>query len=126
MHIADAAALSGLSEDTIRFYDKSGMLPVIGRDARGWRDFSPADIDWLRTLFHLRATEMPLEQIKRFAQSAHALDSSAPDQQATRLAILRAHAERLAEKQASLDACKAYLTHKIDIYTRAKETEHDA
>ena len=122
MLIADAAARSGLSEDTIRFYEKSGMLPLIGRDARGWRDFVPADIEWLRTLGHLRATGMPLDDVKAFAVSAHAPDAETTSQQAKRLKILQNHAETLAQRKAELDACDAYLRHKIGIYTSLLET----
>jgi MerR family transcriptional regulator, aldehyde-responsive regulator len=39
MNIAQAAAQSGLTVDTIRFYEKSAMLPKIARDKRGWRSF---------------------------------------------------------------------------------------
>lgn len=122
MHITDAATLSGLPADTIRFYEKSGMLPAIARDARGWRSFGPADIEWLKTLRYLRNTGMPLDDVKAFARSAHAADSTARDQQQTRLALLRTHARRLAAQQADLAACQTYLTHKIAIYTSELET----
>ena len=38
MPIAQAAAHAGLSQATIRFYEKSGMLPKIARNAQGWHD----------------------------------------------------------------------------------------
>ena len=116
MLIKDAAALSGLSQDTIRFYEKSGMLRPIQRDARGWRDFSAEDVNWLTTLERLRTTGMPLDDVKRFAVSAHAPDCDAPERQAERLALLEAHAKTLAAREAELSACKGYLQHKIAIY----------
>lgn len=122
MQINDAAALSGLSADTIRFYEKSGMLPPIGRDAKGWRDFSPANIEWLKTLRYLRNTGMPLDDVKAFAQSAHAVDANAPHHQRQRLTLLQSHADRLARQQADLAACQKYLTHKISIYSSELET----
>jgi len=64
MLITDAAARSGLSQDTIRFYESSGMLPPIARDARGWRQFNGDDLAWLVVLGHLRATGMPLGDVK--------------------------------------------------------------
>ena len=121
MNIAEAAATSGLSEDTIRFYEKSGMMPRLLRDARGWRAFRPADVEWLTTLRHLRATGMPLADVKAFAQSAHAKDTDAPARRSERYALLRQHAETLALRQAELDACRAYLDHKLAIYGRDLE-----
>ena len=121
MRINEAASHSGLSHDTIRFYEKSGMLPSIRRDARGWRIFSTDDVNWLTTLERLRVTGMPLDNVKRFAKSAHAPDCDSPAQQATRLALLEAHAETLANRRAELDACEAYLRHKIQIYRKRKD-----
>jgi DNA-binding transcriptional MerR regulator len=115
MRIRDAAERSGLSIDTIRFYEKSGMLPAIARGKRGWRDFSADQLDWLITLERLRATGMPLKAVKRFAVLVHA----APEDAAAageRLAILEEHRERLAERRRQLDACEAYLIRKIAIH----------
>ncbi|MEJ6401576.1 MerR family transcriptional regulator [Yoonia sp. 2307UL14-13] len=123
MRIAEASARSGLTQDTIRFYEKSHMLAPITRDARGWRDFSADDVNWLTTLERLRVTGMPLDDVKHFAASAHAPDADSPAQQATRLALLQAHAETLAARRAELDICEAYLNHKIKIYTDRLETK---
>ncbi|WP_341366164.1 MerR family transcriptional regulator [Yoonia sp. BS5-3] len=125
MRIKEAAARSGLTQDTIRFYEKSGMLNAITRDGRGWRVFSQSDIDWLTTLERLRATGMPLDDVKRFAKSAHAPDQDSPRQQVLRLSLLEKHATILQDRQAELDACKHYLTHKIGIYRTALEVTND-
>ncbi len=121
MLIKDAALASGLSADTIRFYAKSGMLPPIARDGRGWRVFSPADVEWLKTLKHLRSTGMPLPEITRFARSAHAPDADAPENRSMRLGIMQRHAHTLAKRQTELDACAKYLAHKIAIYSALSE-----
>ncbi len=125
MRINEAADRSGLSQDTIRFYEKSGMLDTIQRDGRGWRVFSSDDINWLTTLERLRATGMPLDDVKRFAVSAHAPDRDAPEQRAKRLALLEQHAVTLAAREAELQACKHYLNHKINMYRTSLEVTHD-
>lgn len=121
MRINEAAARSGLTQDTIRFYEKSGMLAPIRRDARGWRVFSGDDIHWLTTLERLRATGMPLDEVKQFAVSAHADDCDAPEQRAIRLSLLQRHAVTLAHRQAELEACKHFLDHKINMYRTSLE-----
>ena len=125
MRIAEASARSGLTQDTIRFYEKSGMLRKIARDARGWRIFSPDDLEWLITLERLRATGMPLDDVKRFAQSAHAPDGDTAGQQALRLHILQNHTQTLAQRRAELDACATYLTGKIATYRNILGDDHD-
>lgn len=121
MRINEASARSGLTQDTIRFYEKSGMLAPIQRDARGWRVFSADDVNWLSTLERLRATGMPLDDVKRFAISAHAPDRDEPEQRARRLALLEQHAITLAHRQAELEACKQFLDHKISLYAKSLE-----
>ncbi|MEL6840981.1 MAG: MerR family transcriptional regulator [Pseudomonadota bacterium] len=121
MRINEAADRSGLSQDTIRFYEKSGMLDTIQRDARGWRVFSADDINWLTTLERLRATGMPLDDVKLFAISAHAPNRDAPEERAKRLALLERHAVTLAQREAELKSCKQFLTHKINLYRNSLE-----
>jgi MerR family transcriptional regulator, aldehyde-responsive regulator len=123
MNIKEASQHSGLSVDTIRFYEKAGMLPPIVRDGRGWRRFSADAVEWLRNLERLRATGMPMKEMHRFAVLVHIGDPALPDVAAERLAILERHSERLVQRQADLDACKAYLAKKIKIYKALQEDQ---
>jgi MerR family transcriptional regulator, aldehyde-responsive regulator len=120
MTIQEAAAASGLSIDTIRFYEKAGMTPPVPRDRRGWRIFPPPLMEWLTNLARLRATGMPMINMQRFARLVHAPPS--PDVIAERLAILKEHNRRLALRRAELEAAQAYLDHKIAVYS-GKGTE---
>jgi MerR family transcriptional regulator, aldehyde-responsive regulator len=115
MTIQDAAAASGLSIDTIRYYDKAGMLPAIPRDSRGWRSFPPSLVEWLTNLAHLRATGMPMAEMQRFARLIHA--PATPETFADRLTVLREHADRLAQRRAEIEAAQDYLDRKIAIYS---------
>lgn len=116
MTINDAARASGLSADTIRFYEREGLLPPIPRDGRGWRVFPPAALEWLVTLGRLQRTGMPLSEMTAFARSAHGPAPDARAEQVKRRDILAAHARRLDAKRAEIDACAAYLAHKIAVY----------
>jgi DNA-binding transcriptional MerR regulator len=113
MNIKEAAAASALSIDTIRYYEKAGMLPHVPRDGRGWRRFDAGTVEWLRNLERLRATGMPMADMRRFALLVHRPDG--PDPAAERLAILQAHAERLATRLREVEACQAFLDHKINV-----------
>lgn len=118
MNIAQAAAQSGLTVDTIRFYEKSAMLPKIARDRRGWRSFDAQALDWLVTLERLRATGMPLKDVQRFAVLANSKTSKSKVAAQERLALLLRHQERLYERRKALDACETYLKFKINIYRK--------
>lgn len=117
MNIKEASVSSGLSVDTIRFYEKAGMLPAIARDARGWRRFDAGAVEWLRNLERLRATGMPMADMRRFAVLVHTTDAAAAGAAAERLAVLHSHAERLATRRREVEACQAYLDHKISVYS---------
>lgn len=111
MKISEAAAESGLSVDTIRFYERAGLLPRVERGGDGHRVFSPTDLRWLRMFERLRATHMPLKAIQTYVEL-----SRDPDSSATRRAILEAHREELDKQQAQIDACRALLDEKIRHY----------
>jgi MerR family transcriptional regulator, aldehyde-responsive regulator len=117
MNIRDAAVRSGLCIDTIRYYEKSGMLPKLGRDNRGWRIFSADNLGWLQILERLRTTGMPLKAVQRFAVLVHAKpdDASAAHE---RLLLLENHKLTLKRKREELEACQAYLDRKIDFYRK--------
>jgi len=67
MRIAEAALRSGLSVDTIRYYEKSGIVPEIRRGSDRQRRFSEENIEWLTLLFWLHETGMPMKTMYRFA-----------------------------------------------------------
>ena len=112
MRIAEAAVRSGLSADTIRYYEKSGIVPEICRGADGQRRFSPENVEWLTLLYWLRRTGMPMQTMRRFAQLYHEGDGTISE----RKKVLLAHSEKLAERRAELDRCDEILAHKIAIY----------
>ena len=117
MRIDEVSEKSGLTPDTIRFYEKSDMLPAIARDQRGWRQFAPDDLEWLIVLARLRATGMPLKAVREFAASAQSAEAETPTEHRKRLDLLRSHAETLSKKRAELEACEDYLNFKISTYT---------
>ena len=119
MRIAEAARASGLSIDTIRFYEKSGLLPEIGRGSDGRRRFTPKAVDWLVLLGTLRETGMPMRTMRRFAELYRAGDSAMPE----RKAVLLTHAESLKQRRAALDRCEALLARKIALYDSLMEKE---
>jgi DNA-binding transcriptional MerR regulator len=118
MRIDEAAKATGLSIDTIRFYEREGMLPPLPRDARGWRSIPPGALEWLANLARLRATGMPMAEMKRFADLVHRTAPDGAAGRAERLAILFAHRERLAQRRAEIAAAEAYLDHKISVYSK--------
>lgn len=109
MKIAEAAARSGLSIDTIRFYERAGLLPIVERGPDGHRRFSAEVLRWLVLFERLRSTGMPMREMKRYADLT--LEGEAT--MGERLVILEGHLVRIAAQDARIQACRALIEHKI-------------
>lgn len=119
MKIAEASEACGLSPHTIRFYEKSEMLPEIARGTDGHRRFTPRLIEWLTLLYWLRETGMSLAQMRRFTALAKEGDAGIAD----RRKILADHANTLAAKRAILEKCEDILAIKIASYGPVPDEE---
>ena len=64
--IKQAAEKVSLTEYTIRYYDKEGLLPFVERDKLGNRAFTEDDLEWLGLICCLKNTGMTIKQIKEF------------------------------------------------------------
>ncbi len=113
---ADAARRSGFSLDTLRYYEKIGLVGGVRRDAAGRRLYDDADLEWLGVLRCLRDTGMPIAGMRRYAALAldtgPGADASVPE----RLALLEAHAEQVAATVALLQRQQEHLAEKIGYY----------
>ncbi len=74
--ISEVAELIGVAPSTIRFYDKKGLLPSIGRTTGGSRRFTETDLEWLRMIECLKASGMPLSDIQKYVHLAVEGDTS--------------------------------------------------
>jgi DNA-binding transcriptional MerR regulator len=71
MNIAQAARESGLTVDTIRYYERRGVLPRPPRRANRYRAYDEAHLASLRLAYGLRELELPLEQVAEIVRVAH-------------------------------------------------------
>jgi DNA-binding transcriptional MerR regulator len=65
--IKEVAALTGLTAYTLRYYERIGLIAPIKRAPSGQRRYAASDMDWLKFLLRLRATNMPISQMQTFA-----------------------------------------------------------
>ncbi|GAB4086206.1 MerR family transcriptional regulator [Myceligenerans cantabricum] len=108
---AEAAAESGFSIDTLRYYEREGLLTPIARTPGGRRTYTEADLGWLALVRCLRDTGMSIADLKRYAELC--LDASTMDE---RLALLQAHDDRVQEQVDLLVAQQRRLREKIGWY----------
>ena len=109
--IGEAAEKCGLSQHTLRWYERIGLLARIERGGDGRRRFSDADLDWLSLLAKLRATGMPVREMRRYAELVR---SGAGHQE--RVELLRRHRDQVRRDLAAQRECLKLLDAKITYY----------
>ncbi len=109
---AEVVEETGFTLDTLRYYEKIGLLERVERNAAGQRRFTQEDVGWLGTIRCLRDTGMPIAEMLRFAELVRAGDHTIAD----RIKLLEEHDRRVEEQIANLIERKRYVTNKISYY----------
>lgn len=65
MRIKALSEATGVEIETIRFYEKQGLLPAPAREANGYREYTSAHLERLAFVRHCRALDIPLADIRR-------------------------------------------------------------
>jgi DNA-binding transcriptional MerR regulator len=112
--IQRAAAETGLTADTLRYYERIGILPGIGRSESGHRRFTDDDMGWIKLVQCLRATGMPLEDLHRYAELVQEGDHTAQE----RLQLLEDHKRRIEAELSELMVALDLVDKKIAGYTK--------
>ncbi len=120
--VQQAAALTGLSEHTLRYYERIGLIkPVHRQESSGHRRYRAEDLTKLEALACLRATGMPIDQMRSYFElRSHGADA-APELQV----LLSEHLKELHRRMAALQTHMKYVALKID-YWRAVEANDEA
>ena len=115
MNISEAARRTGLSIDTIRYYDRIGILGALPRTAGGARAFTESDLGWLRVLRCLRETGMSMADLRRFV----AIDGDR--EPGRRRALLEGHRAAVLERMARVRRELEVLDGRIAAYRDLEE-----
>lgn len=114
--IAEAAVLVGLSVDTLRYYERDGLLlRPVGRSATGHRRYLDDDLRWIEMVTRLRATGMPIRDVRRYA----AMVRSGAGNEEERLELLRSHRQAVLAQFAEVTDHLGAIERKIGIYQDA-------
>ncbi|MCB7037242.1 MerR family transcriptional regulator [Eggerthella sinensis] len=112
MKIAEVSKEYGLSADTLRYYERFGLLPNVTRTASGIRDYSEQDCARVQFVKCMRAASVSIEALIEYMALMDEGDATLE----ARKALLEEQRElvrgRIAEMQAGLDR----LDYKIDNY----------
>jgi len=114
MRIAEAAAASGCHLETIRYYERIGLVPAPARRSSGYRDYGDDDVARLSFIHRARGLGFSLEEIRGLL--ALARDSGQPCAEVDVLA--RRHLDDVRQRIADLERVADALEHTLDGCTR--------
>lgn len=112
--IQQAAAQTGLSVHTLRYYERIGLLDPVARQDNTHRLYREEDLLWIDFLLKLRATGLPVRDMLRYAQLRR--DGNTQGSVSARKALLHQHARAVETTIAELQSNLDILHKKIDMY----------
>ena len=115
LSIAEVAERTGLTAHTLRYYERDGLMLGVGRNGSGHRAYTEGDLGWITLITRLRSTGMPIREIRRYAEMVR----SGAGNESARLALLRAHRDRVRAQLAETAAHLEAIEFKVDYYEAA-------
>ncbi len=119
--IQQVAQQTGLSIDTLRYYERIGLLEHVNRTESGHRRYMQHDITWIELLIKLRYTGMPLVQMTHFAELRRQGNATLTE----RRIMLEQHQQVLEQHMQELERNMVALQNKI-ASLRKREAEYAA
>jgi DNA-binding transcriptional MerR regulator len=112
MKIAEVSESYGLSADTLRYYERIGLIPPVNRNGGGIRDYSELDIKRVEFIKCMRSAGLPVEVLAKYVDLVQQGDSTIE----ARKMILMQQREQLAARMAEMQKTLDLLDHKIEVY----------
>lgn len=112
MTIAEVSKTFGLTADTLRYYERIGLIPPVKRSSSGIRDYDEKDCNWVEFIKYMRGVGIPVEMLIEYV----AMFRLGKETIAARKALLVEQRQQLADKIVAMQAVLERLDMKIDGY----------
>ena len=113
MKIAEVSQKFNLTTDTLRYYEKVGLIEPVKRSKSGVRDYTEKDLDRIVFVKCMRQAGLSIESIQTYIELYKLGDSTLKN----RLDILLNERDKIEATILNLQGTLDYLNHKIDRYT---------
>jgi DNA-binding transcriptional MerR regulator len=115
MKIAEVSEKYGLSVDTLRYYERVGLIPPVNRNDSGIRDYNELDLRRVDFIKCMRGAGLPVEVLIEYMGLVQQGDKTIEARKEILIEQRDLVAARLEEMQKTLDL----LNHKIEVYEQA-------
>lgn len=118
MTIKEVCERYGISADTLRYYERAGVIPPVGRTGGGIRDYTEQDAGWVENALCMRGAGLSVETLAEYVRLSREGDGTIP----ARRALLAGAREELAAQLEKVRATLEKLDYKISRYDEAMRT----
>ncbi len=118
MTIKEVAEKYGISQDTLRYYERVKVIPEVIRTAGGIRNYQESDLGWVELAICMRGAGLPIESLIEYQRLFQEGDSTIP----ARLQLLKDQMTTLEEQKAQIEETMSRLAYKISKYEEAVKT----
>ena len=118
MTIKEVSEKYNISQDTLRYYERIGMIPEISRTPGGIRNYQESDLGWVELAICMRSAGLPIEALIEYVKLYQQGDATF----AARLQLLQEQRENLEEQKTQLEKAINKLNYKISRYEVAVQT----
>ena len=112
MRISEVSDQSGISSDTLRYYERIGLLPPVNRNESGIRDYSELDVRRVEFIKCMRSAGLPIEVLIEY----YGLVQQGDQTMEARKAILINQREQLVARMAEIQKTIDLVDHKLEVY----------
>ena len=116
---AEMAQKTGVSVETLHYYEREGLIQNVSRNVSGHRRYSGEDLHWIEVLRCLRETGMTMQQLRTYCQLGEQGDHTRIE----RLELLHSHRQKVIQSIESMHKSLALVDHKIQFYKDALKQE---
>ena len=115
MKIAEVSERYGISLDTLRYYERVGLLPPVNRNKSGIRDYGEIDLKRIEFIKCMRSAGLPIEVLVKYVELVKQGDKTIE----ARKEILKDQREQLVVKMQEIQDTLDMLDYKIEVYEKA-------
>jgi DNA-binding transcriptional MerR regulator len=115
MKIMEVSEQFGLSSDTLRYYERIGLIPPVNRNGSGIRDYNELDLRRVEFIKCMRSAGLPVEVLIEYVALVQQGDKTVE----ARKEILKEQRELLMARMQEMQKTLDILDHKIEVYENA-------
>ncbi len=122
MRISEVSERYDISPDTLRYYERVGLIPTVNRSESGIRDYNEIDVEWVNFIKCMRNAGLPIEVLMEYVELVQQGDQT----NEARKQILINQRDKLVRKMDEMQKTLDILNYKIEVYDKAllkKENE---